>query len=224
MATQPISRRARPAKAPLSLDVIVTTALRILDRDGVDSLTMRRVAQELDTGAASLYVYVKKRDDLMSAILDTVMGEVVLTSQGTWKEQLEELVASAVRTMSRHEGLAVVALGSIPTGLNALLVLDRMLALLKEGGFDDLTAAWAVDLIYLHISAASVEQSAYNTKEMTEAEHIEEVDQFYAALPPDRYPMITSMRDTLLTGGNREHWNLQVLVNGILGTPARPHK
>ncbi|MEV0348334.1 TetR/AcrR family transcriptional regulator C-terminal domain-containing protein [Nonomuraea sp. NPDC050680] len=219
MSAEPVSRRARPAKAPLSRDAIIEAGLRILDRDGLEALTMRRVAQELDTGAASLYVYVKDRDDLMAAMLDEALGRVGFTAEGTWQERLRALVDSATEEMSRHEGLALVALGSIPTGANALLVLDRMLALLKEGGLDDTTATWAVDLIYLHITAGGAEQSAYNTKGMEQNAHIAEVDRHYAALPADRYPMITSMREELLSGGDRERWGLQVLINGILNTP-----
>lgn len=54
------------------------TGLRILDRDGLDALTMRRVAKELDTGPASLYVYVANRDDLMAAMLDAALAQVPL--------------------------------------------------------------------------------------------------------------------------------------------------
>ncbi|MFH8387263.1 TetR/AcrR family transcriptional regulator [Kitasatospora sp. NPDC018058] len=221
MSTQPISRRARPAKAPLSRDVIVRTGLAILDRDGLDALTMRRVAKELDTGPASLYVYVANRDDLMAAMLDEALGHVPLTSEGTWQERLRALVTAAIEAMSRHEGLAHVALGAIPTGDNALLVLDRVLALLKQGGLDDTTAAWAVDLLYLHIAAAAAEQSTYNTKDADEQATVAEADRRYASLPADRYPMITSLRPVLLSPGNRDAWGLEVLINGILYTPAR---
>lgn len=221
MSTQPISRRARPAKAPLSRDAIVRTGLAILDRDGLDTLTMRRVARELDTGPASLYVYVAHRDDLMAAMLDEALGQVRLTWEGTWQEQLQALTAAAVEAMSRHEGLAAVALGAIPTGDNALLVLDRMLALLKQGGLDDITAAWAVDLLWLHTAAAATEQSTYNAKGADEETTITAADRRYAALPADRYPMITSLRQALFSPGDRDTWSLNVLINGILHTPAR---
>jgi AcrR family transcriptional regulator len=219
MSAAPVSRRDRPAKAPLSRDVIVRTGLRVLDRDGLDALTMRRVAQELDTGPASLYVYVNNRDDLMAAMLEEALGRVTFPDRGTWQERLRALAAATVEAMSRHEGLAGIALGSVPTGLNALLIVDRMLALLIEGGLDDTTAAWAVDLIYLHIAAAGAEQSVYNTKETNETDYLAEVDRHYASLPADRYPMITARREALLSSGDRETWALQVLINGILGTP-----
>ncbi len=221
MSTQPISRRARPAKAPLSRDAIVRTGLEILDRDGLDALTMRRVAKELDTGPASLYVYVANRDDLMAAMLDEALGQVRLTWEGTWQQQLQALTTAAVEAMSRHEGLAAVALGTIPTGDNALLVLDRMLALLKQGSLDDTTAAWAVDLLWLHTAAAATEQSTYNTKGADEETTVTAAAHRYAALPADRYPMITSLRQALFSPGDRDTWSLNVLINGILHTPAR---
>ncbi|MEV0442454.1 TetR/AcrR family transcriptional regulator C-terminal domain-containing protein [Streptomyces spectabilis] len=221
MSTQPVSRRARPAKAPLSRDVVVRTGLKILDRDGLEALTMRRVAKELDTGPASLYVYVANRDDLMAAMLDEALGQVRLTWEGTWREQLRSLIAAAVDAMSRHEGLAAVALGAIPTGDNVLLVLDRALALLKDGGLDDKAAAWAVDLLWLHTAAAATEQSAYDSKGSDEVSTIAAADRRYAALPADRYPMVTSLRQALFSAGDRDTWALEVLINGILHTPTR---
>ncbi|WAZ24066.1 TetR/AcrR family transcriptional regulator [Streptomyces cinnabarinus] len=223
MSTQPVSRRARPAKAPLSRDVIVRTGLDILDRDGLDALTMRRVAKELDTGPASLYVYVAHRDDLMAAMLDEALAPVPRTplpAEAGWRDRLHALVGAAVEAMSRHEGLAQVALGAIPTGDNALLVVDRLLALLKEGGLDDTTAAWAVDLLYLHIAAAAAEQSTYDRKPAGEEATVAAADRRYAALPADRYPMVTALRGPLLSPGDRDTWGVDVLINGILHTPA----
>ncbi|MBF6126834.1 TetR/AcrR family transcriptional regulator [Nocardia brasiliensis] len=221
MNEAPVSRRARPAKAPLSRAVIIETGLRILDQDGLAALTMRRVAQDLDTGAASLYVYVANRDDLMAAMLDHVLGMIEQPVGGTWRERLVALVQSAIAVMSRHEGVALVALGSIPTGENALVLVDRMLALLAEGGVAEQTNSWAVDLLFLYITAAAAEQSAYNTKGMRAEQHIAEVAARYAALPAERYPMVVSMRESLTSGDGdaRAQWALRVLIDGILGTP-----
>jgi AcrR family transcriptional regulator len=221
MSAAPVSRRDRPAKPPLSREAIIKAGLEVLDRDGLDALTMRRVAQELDTGAASLYVYVKNRDDLMAAMLDETLGEVALPTEGSWQERLRVLVDSTIKAMGAHDGLALVALGGIPTGLNALLVLDRMLGLFKEGGLDDVTASWAVDLVYLHCTAGGAENAAYRAKDQQrQDEHLAEVDRIYAALPADRYPMITALRGSLLSDGDRQAWGLQVLINGLLSTPA----
>src|SRR6202012_6195275 len=86
---RPRSTRDRPAKAPLSGEVILDTAMRILREEGLDAVTMRRLATELDTGPASLYVYIRNREELLNALFDRVGGMVALQEPdpARWREQ-----------------------------------------------------------------------------------------------------------------------------------------
>ena len=70
---EPVSRRDRPAKPPLSRAGILDAAVAIVEKEGADKLTMRRLAAALDTGPASLYVYVKNTTEL-NALLMTVIS------------------------------------------------------------------------------------------------------------------------------------------------------
>jgi AcrR family transcriptional regulator len=224
----PISRRARPAKVPLTRELIVRTGLMVLDRDGMDALTMRKVAQELDTGAASLYVYVKNRDDLLVAMLDEAIADVVPQTSSRrvpWQKRLTALIDGGVEAMSRHQGLALVSFGSIPTSHNAMLIVERMIALLKEGSLDDTTVSWAVDLLYLYMTAVAAEQSAHNDSASlgeTEAGNVQKVREHFESLSAERYPMIVALGESLLSGSGdqRTSWGLKVLLNGIIHTPA----
>jgi AcrR family transcriptional regulator len=78
-ANPPISRRERPAKPALTYEGIVGTAVRLMRAEGIQRVTMRRLAQELDTGAASLYVYVANTAELHAAILEDLLGAVDLS-------------------------------------------------------------------------------------------------------------------------------------------------
>ena len=93
------STRDRPAKPPLSEDVILDTALRMLREEGLDAVTMRRLATELDTGPASLYVYIRNRDELLNALLDRISGMVELEEPdpARWREQVHRLVDGSSR-------------------------------------------------------------------------------------------------------------------------------
>ncbi|WP_336083183.1 TetR/AcrR family transcriptional regulator C-terminal domain-containing protein [Nocardia sp. SSK8] len=215
MNAAPVSRRARPAKAPLSREVVIEAGLRILDTAGLAALTMRRVAQELDTGAASLYVYVANRDDLMTGMLDQVLSTVPVPTEGDWRERLTTLVEATIEALGRHEGLALVAFGRVPTTGNALGVIEQMLALLREGGLDPATAAWAVDLIHLHITAEAVDQAE------DDGAAAGEITRRLAELPADRFPTIVALREHLLDddAGTRARWALRALLNGVLATP-----
>ena len=86
-----MSRRERPAKPALTRAGIVAAAVRIMQAEGLDRVTMRRLAQELDTGAASLYVYVRNTAELHAAMLEELLGQVDLTpvtAAGDWRDRL----------------------------------------------------------------------------------------------------------------------------------------
>jgi AcrR family transcriptional regulator len=232
-ASEPVSRRTRPAKAALSADAIVGAALAILDADGLDAVTMRRVAQALDTGPASLYVYVANRDELLGQVYDRVMGEIPLpepTPVGApvpnWRALLRALIHDAITVLGSHRGIASVALGDVPTGPNALAFAEALLGVLAGSGVDDLTRSLALDLIGMHVTAAAVEQAAYHDKGargVTEESAVAAMDEAFAKLSPAEYPHLVSMRGTLTegSGDERDAWGTEVLINGILATPAR---
>jgi AcrR family transcriptional regulator len=221
---RPKSRRDRPAKAPLSQRVIVEAALRLVDSEGLDAITMRRVAQELDTGPASLYVYVSNRRHLLDLLLDQVMAEITVPTEGTWQERLIGLLQNSVATLGRRRGLALVALGMIPTGQNAMAVQEHVLGLLREGGLDDAAIAWAVDLLALLVTASAAEESIYGDR-MAEGEEMEDVLQrvndAFASLPPEQFPLVTALRPLMLTGSgdDRFRWWIEVILSGLAAIP-----
>src|ERR1700744_5092320 len=111
-ASRPRSTRDRPAKAPLSEDAVVDAALAILKTEGLDAVTMRRVAAALDTGAASLYVYVSGREALLQAMLDRVTASVELEppDPARWRAQLHILLQRMRDALVAHPGLAALTL------------------------------------------------------------------------------------------------------------------
>ena len=109
----PTSRRARPAKAALSRDLIIETALDLLRNEGYEATSMRRVAQALDTGPASLYVYVANRDELLDLMLDRAVSEIEVPEPdpARWREQLKELMQAQARLMTEdYPGLTRLAM------------------------------------------------------------------------------------------------------------------
>ncbi|HEY4007351.1 MAG TPA: TetR/AcrR family transcriptional regulator [Pseudonocardia sp.] len=220
--TEPVSRRARPAKPPLTRAGIVAAAVDVLDAEGIDGLTMRKLAQALDTAAGSLYVYFANRDDLLIAAYDQVLGELPLpdpdAERTDWRGQLTELLLRAVTVVGRHGGIARVALGTIPTGPNALAFGEAVLGLLARGGVGDQPAAWALDLLTLYVNAAALEHSTYLRRDGDEQSVVATLHATYAALPAERYPHIHRLRETLVTGDGdeRARWFLDTMLDGML--------
>ena len=84
------SRRARPAKEPLSKELIVKTALALLKNEGMPGFSMRKIAKALDTGPSSLYVYVQNLQELSAYVLDYGLDKVLLSEaeDELWNKRL----------------------------------------------------------------------------------------------------------------------------------------
>src|ERR1700679_2942901 len=125
------SRRERPAKPALTRDGIIAAALRILRVEGLGKVTMRRVAQELDTGHASLYVYVRHTEDLHAQILDAQLAAVLAgpPAGGTWRDRLKALLTRYLDVVAAHPEIARMAIATRPSGPHYEELLDRVLAL-----------------------------------------------------------------------------------------------
>jgi AcrR family transcriptional regulator len=226
--TAPRSRRERPAKPPLSREAIVDAALRIAREEGVEALSMRRLAQALDTGPASLYVYVSDRDELHDLLFDAAVGTVETepTDPARWREQLKALARRMVRMMAdEFPGMAVLAMARIPSGDNVLRVAESMLSLLKAGGASDQAAAYAADLLSLYATAIAYEESLYKTLYKDpdhEQREVERVAARFASLDPERFPTMAALGPALTRGDGEERFELglDVLINGLLATPS----
>ncbi len=223
------STRDRPAKSPLSEEAILDVALRIVREEGVDAVTMRRLATELDTGPASLYVYFSGRDALLNAMLDRVAAMVPLEEPdpARWREQVHRLLEGMLKAMEAHPGIATVAVANPPTGEPALMEgAENLLGLLRAGGVRDQDAAWACDILPLITTSLAVETAVYQQRGadgLTEEEMIERLTQAFSSLDPARFPNLAALASVMTTGDGdqRFHFAVDVFLDGLAARAAR---
>jgi AcrR family transcriptional regulator len=224
---KPRRDRANAApRRPLTRDLIVEAAIGVLDAEGLDAVSMRRVAQELGTGPASLYAHVANKDELLAQMLDVIAGEMTLVEPdaGRWQEQLKEVARENRAVWRKHGDIARASLGTIPTGPNLLRIAECELAIMRAGGIPPRIAAMAVDTLSLFVNADVIEGAmmgarAGSSKEAHEHfyQHLAQVRDYFAALPVERYPNIVAMVDDLTHGDDDERFEfgLDILVRGI---------
>ena len=214
------STRDRPAKAPLSADVILDTALRVLREEGLDAVTMRRLATELDTGPASLYVYIRNRDDLLNALLDRISGMVELEEPdpARWREQVHRLVEAILKVMEDHRGIARVSIANVPTGENSLLVADNLMGLLMAGGVTPRDAAWACDILPLLTVASAVETATYQERGDEQGDVAGQLEAVFSRLSSDRFPNLMRHWAELVSGDGDERFRyaIDVFLDGLV--------
>ncbi|GAA3447930.1 TetR/AcrR family transcriptional regulator C-terminal domain-containing protein [Planomonospora venezuelensis] len=221
------TRRPSAPRTVLSRDLIVSTGLRILDAEGLDALSMRRVAQELGTGPASLYAHVANKEELLDLIYDEVIGEIRIPEPEPerWLEQLRELLLEAIRVFGAHADIARVGLANIPTTPNALRVAEGQLAIMIAGGVPPKIASLMVDRLGLYVCADAFESSLYMNRQRASgkdvASFLEEtfgqIGAFYRALPADRFPTLVAHVDDLVAADDRERFafGLDLMLRGL---------
>jgi len=216
------STRDRPAKTPLSEDVVVDAALEILKSEGLAAVTMRRVAAALDTGAASLYVYVSGREGLLQAMLDRVIAAVELepSDPSRWRAQLHSLLVRVRGALVAHPGIAAMTLAEPPTTEAVLHLVENLLGILLAGGLDPQDAAWACDILVLLATAAARED---DVRRADPQERADEIYQRFTGLSPDRFPLITAHAARMVAGDGDERFRvaIDVVIDGMLARAAR---
>ncbi|MCU4183041.1 TetR/AcrR family transcriptional regulator [Acidiferrimicrobium sp. IK] len=234
----PAGRRAaaanhpRPPRRALSLPLIVDTTLRVVDAEGVDAVTMRRVAEELGTGAASLYAHVADKDELLAAVYDRVFADIDVTVSPhpeRWAEQIKDFARRQRAALAAHRDLARVGLGSIPTGPNALRAMEAMLSVMDAGGIAPQKISFTGDLLAQFVNASVYEDSLFQSRfdrNRSFHEWTQQMQDVIASLPADRFPTIHRLAPALFDPGEGENerfeFGLEVIIQGLAATMAKP--
>ena len=226
--TRPRSTRERPAKKPLSEAAIVDAALAITKAEGFDAVTMRRIAAELDTGAASLYVYVRNRDELLQAMFDRASGALTLVDPDPerWREQVHDLLGGFLKTLETYPGLAGALPVGPPTSENSLAGAENLLGILLAGGIAPQDAAWACDILALIVTATATEADVRRDPQAAGNDPEDIVDLMrsaFAGLPPERFPMLVAHAAEMTAGDSEDrfHFAVDTFLDGLVARAAR---
>ena len=212
--------RRQPRQRTLTRDAIVDAALEIVDREGLDALTMRTVAHALGTGPASLYAHVGSKEELIGLVVERVIGEVRIEGEpdpARWAEQIKEAARNMRQVFGAHGDLARASFGQIPVGENALRGAEWMMAVLRAGGLSDHVTALAVDLLSLYVMGIAYEDGLSRGSDPQEAEFIAQLREYFARLPVERFPNFVALAEEITSGdpSTRFEFGLEVLVRGL---------
>ena len=177
----------------------MATAIRLLDAEGLDALSMRRIADELGTGAASLYWHVGSKDALLDLIFDEIIGEVTIPDPepGRWRDQLKD-VARAQRAVSlRHPYVVRISIGRIPMGPNALRYSERVLAILRSAGVPPRLAVQGSHLLISTVNGFTLDETDIGDNDGHPAakEAAEMAGGYLASLPAGQFPHLVELAD-----------------------------
>ncbi|MGW1341907.1 TetR/AcrR family transcriptional regulator [Kribbella sp. NPDC002412] len=157
--------RADPeaTRAPLSRDEIVRTAVKVLDRDGLEAFSMRRMAAELGTAATSaLYWRIANKNDLLELAVDEVLAEALVPAEhGDWRDQVTALATAAYEALWAHPWATQLLASHAGLGPNYQLLAERILNVLSSAGFRGVHLDAAVSAVFHYLIGAAVTDAAW---------------------------------------------------------------
>jgi AcrR family transcriptional regulator len=171
---------------------VLTAAVRYADREGLASLSMRRLGEELGVEAMSLYTYVAGKDALLDAMVDLVYSEIDLPSPRTrWRNAVRRRTVSAREVLRRHPWATPLMNARSEPGPHTLHHLDAVLGYFRRGGFTVAQTAHAISAVdaYLYGFALTDLSLPFETAEET----AELATRILAGIPADEYPYLREL-------------------------------
>jgi len=129
------------ARAPLSKERVLGTAVALADQGGIEAASMRKIAQELGVVPMALYKHVSGKEELLDGLIDVVVGEIDAPAGDTdWKTAVRERILSARRALLRHPWASKIMESRTTPTPTVLAYMDSMIGTFRAGGFSvDLT-------------------------------------------------------------------------------------
>lgn len=217
-----MASRAQPrsdARAPLSRDRVLGAAVAFADENGVSSLSMRKLGDELGVEAMSLYNHVTNKSDLLDAMVDAVFAEVDLPNVETdWRPAMLQRATSIRAVLRRHPWAIGLMESRTQPGPATLRHHDAVIGSLRRGGFSVAMAAHAFSVLDSYIYGFAL-QEAYLPLD-GRGETAELAQAILAQFPVDEYPYLAELtvEHVLQPGydyGDEYAFGLELILNGL---------
>ena len=203
----------------LTRERVVAEALAVIAEDGVQALTMRRLAARLGVVPGALYHHVRNKQQLQDLVLDGVLAEVDvdLDSSLRWTEQLELLAHRLRQVLEDHPGVAGILKTRDPLGPHSLALAEAFLGPLQAAGFAEREAGLAFFLLVDYTIGFAVSPTAVNEQRVRDPAIRSQLHQFFRSLPPDRFPALVALGEHVWVDNRDERFTagLDVLVGGL---------
>ena len=182
------SEMARPA---LNRERVLRAAIRLADAHGLESLTMRRLGQELGVEAMSLYNHVASKDDLLEGIADLIVAEFdVPALDSDWKAALRRSAISAHEVLLRHPWASSLIESRLTLGPARMRYIDAVVGVLREASFSIELASQAIMALDSHTYGFTLQEQSW-AFDLDDAAEVAAA--FARAVPEREYPYLHGM-------------------------------
>ena len=215
----PIARDRPPPRERLSRERVLSAALALADREGMDALTMRRLGEALGVEAMSLYSHVANKDDLLDGMIDAVFAEIDLPSADEgWRAAMRQRAVSIREVLCRHRWAIGLLESRTSPGPATLAHHDAVIGVLRAGGVSVPQTAHAFSVLDSYIYGFALQEKGLPFQTADEA--VEVAQAMFAQIPVDRYPHFVELatQHALRPGydyGAEFEFGLDLILDGL---------
>ena len=216
MATQ---TNPRPPRIPLSRERVLRAAIVLADERGIESLSMRKLGQELGVEAMSLYNHVANKDDLLDGIVEAVTSEIDLPPEGAdWKAAIRRTAISSHEVFVRHRWACSLMMRRSKANPARMQWMESVLRTLREAGFSADMTHHAYHALDSHITGFTLWQVSmpFETKE----ELVDLAEGFLREIPAEEYPYVIEHAEQHIApaspdGKTEFEFGLDLILDGL---------
>jgi len=200
----------------ITRELLIRTALEIVDRDGLDALSMRRLGAELGVDPMTAYRHLPNKEALLDGVMEAVVAEIDLDVDGSlpWQDQVRQLIGADMRAMLAHPNVLPVLARRPLTTPGSLRLVERAFQIMADAGIPLRDAALATNAVGMVTSSLALAISESQMKEPRPT--VDDTVALFASLPRDEFPRII---ETVETGQFIEGYGavLEFAVEAFIG-------
>jgi AcrR family transcriptional regulator len=207
----------KAARAPLSRDRVLSAALRLADKSGLESLSMRNLAQALKVEAMSLYNHVPNKEAILDGLVELVVSEIdVPALGGDWKATMRQRARTAHAVLMRHPWATMLFVSRLNIGPHMLRYVDATIGCLREAGFSYPLADHAWNALDAYIYGFTFHKLSFP---LEPSEYAKAARQFLPLIPAEQFPYLNGMSQEIIAGrhdGMHElELGLELILDGL---------
>ncbi|GII89777.1 TetR/AcrR family transcriptional regulator [Sinosporangium siamense] len=227
------AKGSRPKRTgDLSREQIVRAAVEILDNEGIDALSMRRLGAKLGAGATSIYWHVATKSDLLDLATDEILGEIEIPEEGDWQLRAGIVAYNLRTTLMRHRWAPGLMTTRPNIGPHAMDLTEQVLSIFLGAGFSPVDASMANSTITGYVLGLTVGDAAWDevmaASNTAEQDWLDKMVPFLQQMMADRptlkavYLGTRGSMDSRMAAAVRFEFGLQCILDGLAARLDRP--
>jgi AcrR family transcriptional regulator len=206
------------SRTSLSRELVLRTALDLIDAGGLEALSMRQLGTKLGVEAMSLYNHVAGKDDIIDGVLDRVVEEIAIPAVGgDWRAAMKERAASAMAAFRRHPWASALMDSHLSSSPSRLRYFDAILGTLLGAGFSLELAARAFSILDCYVYGFG--RQRLNMVSSGEPQSEKRAEAFSENIPDQSYPHLARMTEFAMRTGYDEDadfdFGIELILDGL---------